>query len=61
MSVEESLQLGKLASVIGKGLGKNTVYIVNPEMKPLLSNQVEEVFYGNKSENRMAYFLKKSF
>jgi hypothetical protein len=28
MSVEESLQLGRLASVIDKGLGQNTVYIV---------------------------------
>ena len=51
MSVEESLQLGRLANVIGKGLGQNTVYVINPSMKPVLPiKKVEDVFCRNKSE-----------
>ena len=61
MSVEESLQLGQLANVIGKGLGQNTVYVINPEKKPVLPiTQVKDFFCRNKNENRIAYFLKKS-
>jgi hypothetical protein len=61
MTVEESLQLGQLANVIGKGLGQNTVYVINPEKKPVLPiKKVEDVFCRNKNENRIAYFLKKA-
>jgi len=34
-------------------------YIVNPDKKGLLSTKVEELFNGNRNENRIAYFLKR--
>ncbi|RKZ75603.1 MAG: hypothetical protein DRQ57_06925 [Gammaproteobacteria bacterium] len=59
LSIEESLQLAQLVHVIGKSLGQNVTYIVNPDKKGLLSTKVEELFNGNRNENRIAYFLKR--
>ncbi len=53
--IEQSslLRLGQLANVIGKGLGQNTVYVINPEKKPVLPiKKVEDVLCGNKNEKR---------
>jgi beta-lactamase superfamily II metal-dependent hydrolase len=61
ISLRSLLRLGQLANVIGKGLGQNTVYVINPEKKPVLSiKKVEDVFCRSKNENRITYFLKKS-
>ena len=61
MSIEESLQLGQLVQTIGKSLGQNVTYIINPDHKQfLVDTEIEQIFHGNRTDNRIAYFLRKA-